>query len=470
MTPAMTPATTSAAESTRPWRALALSLLGLVAITWLRVALAGTLKVSGTDTRAGLIAMGVLWLAFGAWGARTYLGAAAGPPPPLRKLLWGALLVHAVSSFALPYASNDLFSNLAYGRMMRLGLNPYLAGPGALPPGDPFLALVDARWRDTPMVYGPVVAAVDWLAARAGSVTSAMVVYKLVMLAVVLATVLVAYAICRRQPDEQAGASAFVFFALNPLLAWELSGQAHNDALMVLGLALFVWAALQERELLAVASLGFAVYAKFAVALVLGLYLVYLLLRSPAKAVALGLFSAALGLVVYLPFWSGSRTLFGPLGALSAGDANRVTHSYADLLCLLAELFGETARLWTYRISWALGMVLLGALVLRALARARTVEAVLHESLVCFFFYALVAAPWFLSWYESWMLPLALVDRDARWRRLVGLYTALSVVQWCVNLPALQAGLINTVVLVLFARWFFRAPAAGPDALGPAER
>jgi len=41
-------------------------------------------------------------------------------------------------------------------------------------------------------------------------------------------------------------------------------------------------------------------------------------------------------------FWSGARTLFGPLGALSAGDANRVTHSYADLLCLLAELFGVT--------------------------------------------------------------------------------------------------------------------------------
>jgi hypothetical protein len=448
----------------RPWRALALSSLGLVAITWVRVALAGTLKVSGTDTRAGLIAMGICWLAFGAWGARTYLGAASGAPPPLRKLLCGALLVQAVCFLALPYGSNDLFSNLAYGRMMRLGLNPYLAGPGALPPGDPFLALVDVRWGDTPMVYGPVVAAADLLAGLAGSVASAMVVYKLLMLATVFATLLVAYAICCRRPDQQAAAAAFAFFALNPLLAWELSGQAHNDALMVLGLAIFVWAALQERELLAVASLSFAVYAKFAVALVLGLYLVHLLRRSPAKAVALGLFSAALGLVAYLPFWSGSRTLFGPLGALSAGDANRVTHSYADLLCLLAELFGEPARLWTYRVCWALGMALLGVLVLRALVRARTAPAVLHESLVCFFFYSLVAAPWFLSWYESWMLPLALVDRDARWRRLVGVYTALSVVQWCVNLPALQAGVINTVVLVCFARWFLGAKAARPDA------
>jgi hypothetical protein len=74
----------------------------------------------------------------------------------------------------------------------------------------------------------------------------------------------------------------------------------------------------------------------------------------------------------------------------------------------------------------------------RALWRVRDLASVLHESLVWLLLYLLVGAPFVLPWYLSWLLPLTITERDPRWRRLVAVYSGLSVVEWCADLPPLQ--------------------------------
>ncbi len=445
-------------KTTAGW--IALCMLGLSALTLARAALAGTARVDGAGVGLHQLWLGLLWLCFAAAAMRLYL-AAVEDGPDLRQVLWAAILIHAAAALALPYSSNDIFSNLAYGRMLRLGINPYLAGPSALPAGDPFLAMVGPRWLATPSAYGPVNLALNWLSGRADSVAASMAIYKLGAFATSIGTVLAGYAICRRHLEGSAARGAFAFLALNPLLVYEVSGQAHNDGVMVLGLMLFVWAALAECELLAVACLALALYAKFAVAPVLGLYLVFLFRRSPLKAAAAAALVAYVGAVLFLPFWHGIATLAGPLTTIS-GDVTRVSRSYTDLLCSLGELCGgEAGRLWAYRLCWGVGTAFLLILAGRAITRVRSVESVLRESLVYLLCYGLIAAPWYLSWYETWLLPLALVDRDVRLRRLVAIYTALSVVQWCTSSAVVQGLVINTVVLTLAYRWWFK-PAAAP--------
>lgn len=432
---------------------LALCVLGLSALTLARAGIAGTAMVDGATVGAHQIWLGLAWLALSGMGMKLYLSATESNAEP-RHLLWGAILVHAAAALALPYSSNDIFSNLAYGHMLRLGMNPYLAGPSALPAGDPFLALVGPRWVDTPSVYGPVNLVLNWVAGRANTVASAMIIYKAEVFGTSVATVVAAYGLCRRHLKGAAAAGGFAFLALNPLLVYEVSGQAHNDGVMVLGLLLFVWAALEDRELLAVVFLSLAFYAKFAVAPVLGLYLVSLLRRSPLKAVLAAAIAAGLGVALFAPFWHGMATLTGPITAVSA-DSTRVTHSYTDLLCSVGDLFGgDRGRLWVYRACWGSGTALLLVLAARAIVRVRSVESVLHESLVYLLCYGLIAAPWYLSWYGTWLLPLALVERDARLRKLVALYSGLGVVQWCVSLAVLQATVVNSVVLMLAFRWF----------------
>jgi alpha-1,6-mannosyltransferase len=435
----------------------------LVAITWIRVVWLHTLVVDGTGHVWSWVVLGAAWLLFSASAMRAYLAAVEEARDPLPRLLVRSVLLHCIAALALPYTSNDLFSNLAYGRMARLGLDPYAAGPRSLPAADPFRALVSRNWIDAPSVYGPILTWFNMLAGRAATVPAAMVLFKLALLAVTLATVFVAYAICRRHLGGARAATAFVLFAWNPLLVYEISGQAHNDGVMLLGLTAFVWAALERRQLLAVCFLALAFYAKFAVAPVLGLYLWHLARHSRARAALGGLLFLALGFLLFLPFWKGPATLLGPLAAVRANQA-RVTRSFTEIASLLAGLVSTAAGEWAYRIGWALGMALLAVLAVRALRLVRTVESVLHESLVYLVLYLLVAAPFVLPWYLSWLLPLALVEPDPRWRRWVAIYTSASVVAWCADLPPLQVAVVNTVMLVLLFRWW-RAPAASRGRL-----
>ena len=171
--------------------------------------------------------------------------------------------------------SNDIFSNLANGRLVLAGLNPYIDPPLALGSDHPTVSLVADDWSDVPTPYGPVITALATLAALARTDWAALAVFKLMMLASVLGTVLVAHACCRTYLPPRQAAAALVFVGWNPLVAWEISGQAHNDGVMLLATTIFAWAAWRRKPWTAVLSIAIAFYAKLAVAPVLGLYLVY---------------------------------------------------------------------------------------------------------------------------------------------------------------------------------------------------
>lgn len=442
----------------RPLTLLLASLAALVVITWVRVAWLRTLAVDRTGTPWSWGVLGLAWLAVSVPGARAYLAAIGDERAKLRSVLAGAVVLHTTAALALPYTSNDLFSNLAYGRMARLGLDPYAAGPGVLPAGDPFRALVSANWIDAPSVYGPVLTWLNALAGRGDTVPAAMAIFKLAMLGVTLATVGVAYLVCKRHLAPGRAAPALALFAWNPLLAYEIAGQAHNDGVMLLGLTAFVWAALGGRRLLAVAFLGLAFWAKFAIAPVVGLYLWHLA-RTDRRRAALGaLLFVAMGVLLFLPFWKGPATLLGPLAAVRS-NPGRMTRSFTEIAALFAGLVSAPLRASAYRAGWAAGLALLAVLAVRAARRVDDVASVLHESLVWLLAYLLVASPFVLPWYLTWVLPLALVEADARWQRLVAFYSALTLVAWCADVPELQAAVVNTWVLVLAAQWWRRRRA-----------
>jgi len=266
------------------------------------VAWIGTLKVDGTGKAWTWIVLGTAWCVFGTAVLRTYLQALGASTDSLSRLLRAGVVLHCVAALILPYSSNDLFSNLAYGRMSFLGMSPYTGGPGDLPAADPFRALVSSNWLRSSCAYGPILAGLNALAGRAATVLGAMAIFKLSMLAVMLATLLVAYAICRRHLSGERATRAFSLLALNPLLAYEITGEAHNDGVMILALTAFVWAALEERELLAVLFLALAFFAKFAVAPVLGLYLWFIARRDPLKGLAATALFATTGVLLFLPF------------------------------------------------------------------------------------------------------------------------------------------------------------------------
>jgi alpha-1,6-mannosyltransferase len=453
----------AAFESQRRARHLALGCaaglaLGSVA-TWARYALERTMRLE-TGTPAYLMAAALLGVGLGLSGACALRLLRLSPEVRLPSLLGWAALTHACAALALALTSRDLFSNLAYGEMQRLGANPYLAGPRDLV-STPLLELVAPRWLDTPNAYGPIASMASRLAAAAGAalrspVWGAGAAFKGLMLACSLGTLLLAYA-CARSARGREGAEGFALLAFSPLLAWEVSAQAHNDGLLVLAIAAFVWAAQRGRERVAVLALAAGTLAKLAAAPLLGLYLAFVLRRSPRRALALLLVAAAASAVLVWPYWEGLATLQGPARTLG-GDALRHAHSLADLLCIALEPLSRAAAAHAYRLCWIGSIALCLVLFVRGACLATDLGAVLHHGLVLFLAYDLTA-PWFQPWYATWLLPLAAVEREPALRRTVALYAVLTVVQWAAPLDPVSTVAVNawTALALYRAR---RAPPA----------
>jgi len=429
----------------RPWSSPWLVAGGFAAaaiVSWLGSELAGR---PGLDAASAPLATRIgLMLGFGACSAVAavaYLRALddhAGAGPLDRGLWRAAIAIHVVAAIALPLTSNDVFSNLAYGRLAHLGENPYLAGPAALPAGDRFASLVGARWTTMPIVYGPLTTLVDTAIVGGRGVWPALVAFKLVMLASSLATVAIAGRVCQDRP------AAFIAVAWNPLLAWEISAQAHNDGLLVVALAAAVWAGATRRELLAAVLAGVAVLAKLAAAPILALQLWALLRRSPARAIAAALVIAGLAVASFAIYWAGLATLEAPLLA-AGGQPGRTARSLVDLVWLAAEPLG-LARI-AYRVLWTAGVVVLIAAFVRALVRTRTFGDAIHESITVMIVWNLVT-PWFQPWYAAWLLPLVMIERDPRTIRLVAIYTALLVVQYALPIDPITNVAIDAWVVI----------------------
>ncbi len=438
--------------------------LGAAGVSWGRWALTGTMRIDDVAPAwaGSLLPQFVLGL-MAALGALLYgkLCAAVGttatasrallPSRVERPLLWAALATSVVASLSLPLTSNDLFSNLAYGRLTMLGQNPYRATPQWLPVDDPFGTLVGSRWRGTPTVYGPILAAVNGLAGRAGSVPGAMLLFKALASMAVLASIVIAHRVCRAPSMSARSRHAFVVYAFSPVLVWELSAQSHNDAFMVLAMAAFAWAVVREREWLAMFCLAIAFYTKVAVAPLLAFYIVSIARKNASRAVLMGIAVLAIGVLLFLPYWEGLDTLRGP-SATMGGNMSRTARSFGDLACLVAAWFGESAQRTTYRLVWLGGLIVLVGLFVRGLRQVRTAQDAVHHTLVMLGAYCLFASPWFQPWYVTWLLPLTLLHHDERWRNAVALYGALTPVQYIVPLDPLTTIGIDLVVLARVRR------------------
>lgn len=379
----------------------------------------------------------------------------------LRRVLAGAIALHAVAALALPLTSRDVYSNLAYARLFATGHNPYTSGPALLAPDEPVLPLTAPMWRNTPIVYGPVATMLTVLPGALRSLPLMLAAFKLEMLAIALLGIAGAFFVCRSLPPER-GREAFVLFAWNPLFAWEVSGQAHNDGILVLALIAFAWAASRSateipsvrRLWLGALSLAAGIFAKFAAAPAFAAYMVMIARRSHRRALAMMGAVAGLGSLLFLPFWQGIGTIGAPLGTMP-NHATRTTRSIADLARVIVRPSGPAAERWAYWIVAGSGIAVCAWFGIRSVLRARSIRDVAHDGLLFLILYDLIGAPWFQSWYGTWLLPFALVEEDPRLRRLVAVYCVLLVVQYAIPVgqatyPVIDLFMLREVVRLLW--------------------
>ena len=384
------------------------------------------------------------WLFMKAWAGASQLS---------WKRIWAvALLIHVCAAAALPLSSNDIYSNLANGKLWAEGLNPYLHTPAELGPGSPFQPLVPEMWRGVTAPYGPMVLYFSRLATQTGGLWSSILAFKLQATAVSLVSVLLALGYCRQCLPAEAARRSFLFVAWNPLVAWELTGQAHNDVLLVAGTTAFIWAASRNREWLAGLLISGAFCAKFAVAPLIGLYGIYVLRRSPARG--LGLLACLAGVcgLLFAPLWAGMRTFDGVWFEASSPPWH-VCQSLVSVLMTVARLVNPDWTLgayWLWTLPCKIGMALLA---LGLAWRTRTLEQVLAGGMLFLFLYQCLAMGWFFPWYVTWLFPLAMARGDKNWQFLVAVYSILAPIVYIPEDGMLLGALaLHAVPLVLLWR------------------
>jgi alpha-1,6-mannosyltransferase len=137
-----------------------------------------------------------------------------------------------------PTGSRDVYAYACQGALVAAGHSPYHEGVSALP--CPWLSSVSVIWRDTPAPYGPLFLMIAGAAAKTGSLTAAIVIFRIMAIVGVIMIAVWLPALARRVgvPTDRA---LWLVLAC-PLVVVHLVGGAHNDALtvglLIAGLAL----------------------------------------------------------------------------------------------------------------------------------------------------------------------------------------------------------------------------------------
>ena len=407
----------------------------------------------------------------------------ASPSSPLRlaRLLPRAALVHLVALVGPPFLSRDPLSYAAIGRALaRFGQPASLPLDRALPAGDPFLTALTPSLQTSASAYAYGFNELAALIARLGrdDLLLQLRLYQLLG----LGCVLVAGALVGRV----AGRRGAVLVLFCPLAVIEATQSGHNDALLMVSVALFVWLLAGERRRLATLALAAALLVKLSALLLLAMQVGQALLRAVAAAsrrprrsrLLSSLAVAALTTLALAVLLVAARRW--PLQA----EALRLVgspHDPYDYCTRSIECVPRVLLRWVWQrptAAWALGLAFrvlgalwLGHVALRA-ARARHAHG-LGWLATGLFVYYLYLHGWSQSWYLLSLLPLLPFAHPRLLPAMIALclgavaYYAVAILFECVTSPtgmALRdlcggAVTIGPPTLLLFAVAAVRHPA-----------
>jgi alpha-1,6-mannosyltransferase len=454
------------------WGWPALGLAGSLAITAAAPALVGggatgwwfTVHIPGGHAGAttlfyvGMAALCLAWLGLGRRLRRAGTGI-----KPSRLVLVGALWCLPLA-LGPPLFSHDVYSYMAQGEILHLGLNPYHFGPEVLARSGHahLLAAVSPFWRTTTSPYGPLflgLASVITSAIGSHLIAGVLLMRVLELAGVALMAVYVPR-LARALGTDPARATWLA--VISPLVLLELIAAGHNDALMIGLLVAGVTLAIERRPLLGIAVCAVAATIKLPAAAGIAFITVAwarsewaaagshrasaaarpVALSGAVTAAVLAAVSVATGLGAS---WVTSGVLSTPGKVhLAITPVTATGWSIGSLLHLLG--IGASTR----GIESALGAVALALTVILGLAllrRARYVAFV--PALGVLLLVAVFAGPATWPWYLTWGLALVACCAVAQRSRALPLAIALSV--FVVKANGILALPLHTAPIVLAA-------------------
>jgi hypothetical protein len=363
-------------------------------------------------TFCGLGLAGMLWASGHGWR------------PSPRRLFWCGAAIVAVVVNITPVGTSDPASYASYGRIAALGRDPYTYLPADLPGGvrNPYVALVDPRWRSAPSVYGPVATWTHLAAALAGGSRPWLTIWVL-MIMTGIAYLAAGYLLLRAATDP---VRAGLLWAANPLLIYLLVMGAHLDAFMALaGIAAIL---ISRRGTTAWHDLAVGLLVGVAAAIKINGAFVALGVAVPlvgerAWARLLRVAAAAMAAVFGLYYFSYGSSAFKPLPTAST---RVISPSFWRLFQIIGDHLADPVTI--NALISVLWPPLLLSLAWYLYNRLSPDVPVVPAATCALTIAWVLVAPWSLPWYTAmaWVT-LALLPRTSltRWLTLATLLPAL---------------------------------------------
>lgn len=330
--------------------------------------------------------------------------------------------------WAYPATAVDVFGYVAHGRLLAVHhVNPFIVAPAEFP-GDaivPFLA-----FPHEPSQYGPVWVLLNGALATLarGDLRVEILLYKAAAALAHLTGAGLVFSIARRLGAglPRARASAYLYL-WNPMLLWEMIGNAHNDGLMMLlGLGA-AWLFVAGVDLLVLPAIAAGALVKAPLVLMAPVLCSALWRRGRARAVEGVLLAVALAAAVYRPFWEGPNTL------TVLRRADLFTASLGSVLRLiLAPGLGMPDATAIARWTSLGGFAGVALFALWQATRADSSRDVLRLAYFTLLGGLLLATTWFQAWYVVWPLGLGAALAEPRRHLEVGLLSLGGLLQYFV--------------------------------------
>ena len=346
---------------------------------------------------------------------------------------WGALLCIPML-LLYPYGARDIFDYILRGRIFSFyGLNPFIQTASAFPT-DPFFDY--GWWKNFASPYGPLWELMAGVVVRlAGDgVVANILAFKLISMVILFATASIIAITLKRHAPERALRGTLLFL-WNPLVLFEVVGNAHNDITMLVWMTASIWAAGNKRWTLSVWFLAVGAVFKFIPILLIPLAGLLGLVNQPDRQakwkyfLLTGMGCLGIWVIAYLPFWEGWKTLtlFKQGSLLTTSLSSLVFFNFQSAL-------GKYGRQIVSASATFLTVIFSLWMAVRSM-RKPDWETYAKSATVVLLFYVLVTSTWYQNWYLLWPLTTAVFLPGGAVIQAVVLFSVTGLVKPFVTMP-----------------------------------
>lgn len=320
----------------------------------------------------------------------------------LNQLLILAFVFRVIFLFAIPALSDDYFRFAWDGLLSTNGMNPYAFAPDAttsLPGADLFLFMNQLKAGMNSLhyysVYPPLLQVVFFVSVKIGgaNILNDLIVYRVVVLFAEVGTIFTIIKLLRhfKLPERNV-----LFYALNPLVIIEFSGNLHGEVFMIFFLALAFLFLVKEQLLWSAIVVGLAISTKLLPLIFIPAIVSFLGIRKGAVYAILVLLVFGMS---FLPF--ADQSFIEHIGTSVGLYFDKFEFNASIYYLLLWVGYDVTGVNIIFVLGKIMPLFSIAAILLIALKqRIISVEALVKRlllTIVAYYFFSLVVHPWYIT-------------------------------------------------------------------------